>query len=44
MQDYFLKQRINYLNRDLELIWYRFDKDQDGRISFKEVYIKYNKF
>jgi len=38
MQDYFLQHRFNYLNRDLDLLWYRFDKDADGRISYKEVY------
>lgn len=35
--NYFIKNKINYLNREIDLIWYRFDRDGDGRISYSEV-------
>ncbi len=39
MIDYFIKNKFNYLNRDLDYLWYRIDLDRDGRVSYSEVRI-----
>ena len=35
---YFNKYSISYLNKDIELLLGRFDKDRDGIVNYSEVY------
>jgi hypothetical protein len=37
-----MKNNIAYLNRDLDLMFYRFDLDGDGRVLYSEVFLLYN--
>ncbi len=37
MQDFLTNHKFEFVEKDIDLIWNRIDRDKDGRISYVEV-------